>query len=119
MDATLLRMAIAATGADAKPLTADDAWCSVTATQAERLVQDLHGRYRPDWRPFLLQLERHLETAPRGTATLLPFDVVEGGESKRVLLVIEARPPAHRVAFLAQDSSLVNRLRTLCHALDD
>jgi hypothetical protein len=109
-------MAIAAAGATPEPLAADDAWFSVTAGQAECVVNTIHQRYRPDWRPFLLQLERHLETAPEGSGTLLSFEIPDGGKKHSVLLIISVNAPRHRLAFLTDDERVMLEVRELCQS---
>lgn len=114
MDAVLLRMAIAAAGATPEPLAADDAWCGVTAAQAECVVHTIHKRYRPDWRPFLLQVERQLASAPEGSGTLLSFEIPYDGKKHSVLLVISVNPPSHRLAFLTDDERVLHDVREVC-----
>jgi hypothetical protein len=117
MDAVLLRMAIAATGATgamAEPVTCDDAWCTVTSAQAECVVHTIHRRYNPDWRPFLLQVERQLSTAPEGSGTLLTFEIPYDGKRHSVLLVISVNAPDHRLAFLTDDERVLRDVREVC-----
>jgi hypothetical protein len=117
MDALLLRMAIAATGATgaiAEPMAADDAWCTVTSAQAECVVHTIHRRYKPDWRPFMLQVERRLAEAPGGSGTLLTFEIPFDGKLHSVLLVISADAPRHRLAFLTDDERVLQDVRQVC-----
>lgn len=120
MDALLLRMAIAATGAAgaiADPFTSDDAWCTVTSAQAECVVHTIHRRYKPDWRPFMLQVERRLSSAPEGSGTLLTFEISFDGKKHSVLLVISVDAPhQHRLAFLTDDERVLRDIREVCRA---
>lgn len=117
MDAVLLRMAIAATGAAGgmgDPIASDDAWCTVTSAQAECVVHTIHRRYKPDWRPFMLQVERRLANAPQGSGTLLTFEITYDGRKHSVLLVISADAPTHRLAFLTDDERVIRDIREVC-----
>lgn len=119
MDALLLRMAIAAagaTGAVADPIASDDAWCTVTSAQAECVVHTIHRQYKPDWRPFMLQVERRLANAPEGSGTLLTFEIPYDGKLHSVLLVISVNAPEHRLAFLTDDERVLRDVREVCRA---